>query len=190
MRKIKICGIKDPNTAYFAAMNGADYIGIIQHPASKRFVNVSLGKEIARAAIEGGARPVAVFVDMAEGEIIERCEAMEISLVQLYQPKMILPDSFEKILVNERDLPLRNGRDFLLLDHPQRGTGQTLDWKKLKPPKGAAWFLAGGLTPHNVQNALTLLNPSGVDVCSGVEKEGKKDTSLIEEFISKVRNYD
>lgn len=49
------------------------------------------------------------------------------------------------------------------------------------------WFLSGGLKPGNVDTALTLLHPNGVDVSSGVEKIlGKKDISLIEEFIFRV----
>ena len=190
MRKIKICGVKDPQTAYFAALCGADYIGLIQHPASKRYVNVSLGKEIAQAAAEGGARPVAIFVDSSAEEIIQLSQELGITLVQLYRPEIILPDLFEKIIVNRPDLPRRNGRDFLLLDHLEGGLGLQLDWEKIIAPRDAFWFLAGGLTAQNVQTALNQLNPSGVDVSSGVEKEGKKDASLIEEFIAKVRSYD
>ena len=83
--------------------------------------------------------------------------------------------------------------DRLLLDayHPQLlgGTGETIDWAMLQAfqPR-IPWFLAGGLTPGNVAEALTQLQPRGVDVSSGVERSpGDKDLELVQAFIQAVR---
>ena len=67
--------------------------------------------------------------------------------------------------------------------HPQQlgGTGQTLDWQSLQqfnPP--CSWFLAGGLTPNNIQDALQQLKPDGIDLSSGVERSpGDKDLAKV-----------
>jgi phosphoribosylanthranilate isomerase len=186
MRKVKICGIKDPETAFFSAQCGADLIGIIQHPPSPRYVDLSLAKEIAHAAKEGGARAVAVFVNMREEEIVRRCEEIGCTMVQLYA-QTDLPEQFDKIIVNDLHFPLREGRDFLLLDHAEGGKGVPLDWKNLAVPHKAPWFLAGGLDVHNIEEALALCDPVGVDISSGVERAGQKNLHLIEEFVVKAR---
>ena len=75
--------------------------------------------------------------------------------------------------------------DSLLLDayHPQQlgGTGQTLDWQALRSFEPAIpWFLAGGLTPDNITQALTQLHPQGIDLSSGVERSpGDKDLDKV-----------
>jgi phosphoribosylanthranilate isomerase len=86
--------------------------------------------------------------------------------------------------------------DTLLLDayHPQMlgGTGKTLNWETLAefhPP--LPWFLAGGLTPENIGEALTRLHPDGIDLSSGVERSpGDKDLDqvalLFEQITAKI----
>jgi len=76
--------------------------------------------------------------------------------------------------------------DFLLFDtlSQQRGaTGQTFDWTVLENVCDRPYFLAGGLTPNNVSDAIALLSPFCVDVSSGVETNGYKDISKIHEFV-------
>jgi len=72
------------------------------------------------------------------------------------------------------------------------GTGKVLDWKLVKRLRRVAnipFFLAGGLTPHNVQVAVKEINPYGVDVITGVEKlPGKKDPEKVKLFIKAVKN--
>jgi len=72
------------------------------------------------------------------------------------------------------------------------GTGKVLDWelaKRLKKITDIPFFLAGGLTPHNVQVAIKEVNPYGVDVITGVEKiPGKKDPEKVKLFIKAVKN--
>ncbi len=76
------------------------------------------------------------------------------------------------------------------------GTGLTLDWeslKKFKPDR--PWLLAGGLTPDNIQSALSLIQPDGVDLSSGVERSpGDKDLEkvklLFEQLQSMITDHD
>lgn len=69
------------------------------------------------------------------------------------------------------------------------GSGRTFDWQAAQKAvkSGYKIILAGGLTPANVQQAIQVVAPHGVDVSSGVERSGRKDLMLIAEFIRKVR---
>jgi phosphoribosylanthranilate isomerase len=73
------------------------------------------------------------------------------------------------------------------------GTGQTFDWERVQPWAGiinsiSKLIVAGGLHPGNVQEAIHLLHPWGVDVSSGVEREpGKKDPRKVRAFVKAVR---
>lgn len=183
---IKICGIKDPEMALFTAQAGADFIGIMQYPKSKRYVSSELGREIALAAKEGGARPVAVFVDASVEEIIDSCEKIGITMVQTYGKNILLPTILDRIYTNSPDVYLREDRDLLLFDYSE-GTGIAFDWDAFKPPIGRNWILGGGLNPQNVSRAIKKLSPMGVDVSTGVEVNGMKDKELIQEFIKQVR---
>ena len=82
--------------------------------------------------------------------------------------------------------------DTLLLDayHPQMlgGTGETIDWQDLKDCKPSLpWVLAGGLTPDNVTEALSRLQPDGIDLSSGVERSpGDKDLDKVAELFKAI----
>ncbi len=84
MPLIKICGIKDPKTARFAAECGADYIGIVFAKASKRCVRFEDAAAIATAAKAAGAKPVGIFVDQTADEIERIADQTGISIVQTY----------------------------------------------------------------------------------------------------------
>ena len=75
--------------------------------------------------------------------------------------------------------------DFVMLDSGY-GTGETFDWAKIKQVK-RAYFLAGGLSPENVEEAVRELAPFAVDVSSGVESGGVKSRELIRRFIETVK---
>jgi phosphoribosylanthranilate isomerase len=83
--------------------------------------------------------------------------------------------------------------DALLLDayDPQMagGTGRTLDWQMLRDfAPNCDWWLAGGLSPDNVEQAIALVSPSGLDVSSGVERSaGDKDLDKVQKFVAIAR---
>ena len=85
--------------------------------------------------------------------------------------------------------------DALLLDayDPQMagGTGKTLDWQMLRDfAPNCDWWLAGGLSPDNVEQAIALVSPSGLDVSSGVERSaGDKDLDKVQKFVAIARRY-
>jgi phosphoribosylanthranilate isomerase len=201
---IKICGIRDPHMATQAVTLGANFIGILFHSNSPRFVTLDNAAEISSATVASGAIPVAVFVNHSATEMRHICDATHIRTVQLHGPKakadhVFLPADYQRIYVQSVTQPgeiisepglafLHPERDFMLIDHKDPGKGNTFDWLNFKFDLPFRWFLAGGLSPNNVNSAIKKLNPNGVDVSSGVERTpGKKDPILIESFIKTAR---
>jgi phosphoribosylanthranilate isomerase len=203
---IKICGVRDPHIATFAAKAGADFIGIIFHPTSKRYVELEQAIEIAAAAKQAGAKPVAIFVDTNAEMILKICQATQINIVQLHgqisrQQHHLLPPNIKRIYVrtvaadgqiqNDKEggeIYLDHNRDYLLFDNIQEGSGKTFNWSNFSYTGNLPWFFSGGLTADNVKMAIQLFDPSVVDVSSGVEKApGEKDENLIYQFINAVK---
>jgi phosphoribosylanthranilate isomerase len=184
---IKICGVRDPEIAAFAAHNGAHYVGMILSPGFRRSVTLARAKQIAEAARKGGAIPVGVFV-AANSLIIESsCHYLGIELVQAYQLSSGLPDHLKRIFINEPEASLRADCDFLLMESNKPGSGEKIDESSFSPPLVKPWFIAGGLSPKNVKETILRYHPDGVDVSSGVEKDGIKDRLLILQFIEEVK---
>jgi tryptophan synthase beta chain/phosphoribosylanthranilate isomerase len=203
---IKICGITDPDTAAQAAKLGANYIGLMFYKNSKRYVTLEQAQAIVPAIKNNGAEPVAVFVDANADVMLAICQTAGISIVQLQGDisrgeHPLLPTSFKRIFVcdvsqtgqaiisNEAAFnALDKTRDFLMFDSSKPGTGTAFSWNNFAHQHAFPWFLAGGLNPNNVSEALEQLNPDGVDVSSGVENQNaRKDIRLIENFITAVR---
>jgi phosphoribosylanthranilate isomerase len=196
---IKICGIKQPVMAYAAAKAGADFIGLMFAPGSKRLVSIAAAIDIAAATREGGATPVGVFTNHAAEQMLDICRQTKIDWVQLHgdtarNEQHLLPEGIHRIYVcslvedseaNTIETPLlKHDRDYLLFDTTTPGVGKKIDWQRFSYTGTMRWFLAGGLAPNNVAEAVQLLQPGGVDVSSGVEDgDGEKSLSLIEAFI-------
>ncbi len=180
---IKICGFKDPETAFFAAKNGADFVGMVLTPGYERSVTVEEAKLIARAVKEGGSVPVAAFVTEAACDVERICAEIGVTTVQHYKAALELSVHLHRFYVNQPLTALRTG-DYLLMENkPNLIPGAFVR------PDEKPFFIAGGLTPANVQEMIAQFQPSGVDVSSGVEKGGRKNKELILEFIEKARSY-
>lgn len=76
--------------------------------------------------------------------------------------------------------------DLILLDNGAGGTGTVFDWSLLRHIK-RPYFLAGGLGPHNLTEAIKTVHPWGVDMSSGVETDGAKDKEKILAAVAAVR---
>jgi phosphoribosylanthranilate isomerase len=199
---IKICGIKDVNTAVKAAHAGVNYIGIIFHQGSPRSVTMVEAQLIAQAARNAGALPVAVFTNQSAADMQYICAECEINIVQLHGETVraqhhLLPLAYQRIYVMHPSLAgelsaeagfkyLDSERDFILIDHRESGQGKRIE--NIKYQLDFRWFLAGGLNAVNVTNAIAEFQPDGVDAASGVESSrGNKDIILIQQFVSTVR---
>ncbi|MEM1444927.1 MAG: phosphoribosylanthranilate isomerase [Planctomycetota bacterium] len=212
---IKICGIRDPETALHAAYCGADYVGLNFVPASPRFIERDAATDIAAELYKHAeaCRVVGLFVDVPNAEVLETAQSVGLDVVQLHGRETVEaaadlrqslppPTRLWKAIPydNEQIDAWRNAADIdaLLIDAPHvageltGGTGRTLDWDALRsldrtglPPI----MLAGGLTPDNVAEAIRVAGPWGVDVSSGVESSrGVKDLQKIKAFCDAARN--
>ena len=185
---IKICGLKDPETAAFAAKEGADFVGMILSEGFSRSVSLERAKTIVEAVKDNGATPVGVFVAESRAKISAVCAMLGIQMVQDYDLSDPLPEHLRRIYINEPKVALRSHCDLLLMETEKPGTGAMLDFENFTPPEVQPWLIAGGLTPDNVKQAVLRFRPRGVDVSSGVEKEGTKNGELILKFIHEVRS--
>ena len=81
---VKVCGIVSVEDARAAIENGANFIGMILWPKSKRSVSRDVARVVAKYCVENGATPVAVFVDETAEEITEICDAIGCDHAQLH----------------------------------------------------------------------------------------------------------
>jgi phosphoribosylanthranilate isomerase len=206
--RVKICGITQPQQGQTIAALGADALGFICVPRSPRYVTPDRICEIIDALSMVCDR-VGVFMDADLEQMIQIVKQTGLNHVQLHGSESVedcdrlrqtLPDvklikAFRIRSRSDLDRTQAYQNDWLLLDayHPEMGggTGQVLDWQALQAfrPK-LPWFLAGGLTPDNVQRALTLLQPDGIDLSSGVEQSpGHKDLEKVTHLLEQVRPW-
>ncbi|CAA7395973.1 unnamed protein product [Spirodela intermedia] len=204
---VKMCGITSARDAAMAANAGANLIGMILWPNSKRSVPLTTAKEISRVARDNGAEPVGVFVDDNLDAILRAAETSEIEFVQLHGdgsraalPMLlslkkriiyVLHANDDGQLLNDVGEEESSQVDWLLVDSAKGGSGKGFDWKRFRVPSVRSkqgWLLAGGLRPENVSEAISTLGPDGVDVSSGIcAPDGlRKDPTRISSFMSSV----
>lgn len=207
MTKIKICGFRDPEMVTFAAEQGAEYIGIIFAPKSRRVVSLKAAKAIIQAARKAGAEPVGVFKDQSAKDIAAICETLDLKIAQLHgeiscREQAQLPlhlTRFYGMRVDPKGNTLKENhqgvqgldpsRDMIFYDGMNPGSGEAFDWDHFHPNRSFHFFLAGGLNPDNVSQAIENKQPTGVDVASGIEdpKTGNQDPTRIASFIKRVK---
>ena len=200
--RVKICGITNVADALAAAEAGADMIGLMFYDGSPRHISLATAVEISRALPPFVLR-VGVFVNPDEALVTRAIAECGLSLLQFHGDE---PSEFctqfglmslkaIRVQASESLQTLANYHtDAFLLDaHSQAGlggTGEKFNWDlAIEAQKfGKPIFLAGGLTPENVADAVKKVNPFAVDVSSGVESApGKKDVAKVRAFIQAVR---
>jgi phosphoribosylanthranilate isomerase len=200
--KVKICGLTSVADALVAAEAGADMIGLMFYEGSPRHVTVAQATEIARA-LSPFVLKVGVFVNPEEAQVLEAIAACGLNLLQFHGDE---PSEFctQFGLMSVKALRVQNAdslaalenyaTDAFLLDAHSKsglgGTGEKFNWDLAVAAQkfGKPIFLAGGLTPENVADAVKKVNPFAVDVSSGVESApGKKDAAKVRAFIAAVR---
>jgi phosphoribosylanthranilate isomerase len=182
---VKICGIREASVAEAAVKAGADYLGLVFWPQSSRRI---VPGEARRLVATVPARWVAVFKDADWAEIAEVLQEVPVIGVQCHGS--CPPGWIEAVhglgLLAIATHQEEQGADIWLFDGPQAGSGRPWDWQL--PRDGRTYWLAGGLTPDNVARVVRRLRPDGVDVSSGVERNGRKDPALIARFIEEAKS--
>jgi phosphoribosylanthranilate isomerase len=198
---IKICGVTSVAEAEMVAAAGADAIGLNFVPSSKRRVSAQTAIEIVRA-VGGRVEWVGVFANQPAEELQRLAEEVGLDRLQLHGGE--LPDALEtlgqraykalRVAVSEDLLAaVEFPGDRLLLDSKVvgelGGTGHAFDWRLAERlARQRPLVVAGGLTEHNVADAVRALRPLGVDTASGVEKSpGVKDPQRTALFIERAR---
>jgi len=200
--KIKICGITNAEDALLAANAGADALGFVFSPASPRYVALEFAEAIARK-IPAHVMRVGVFVDAPADEVMEAISRCGLAAAQFHgsEPPEYCGQfgvmTMKAFRVRDEASLAGAGAyavDAFLLDSfvpgQPGGTGASFNWKLAAEAKifGKPVFLAGGLTPENVAEAIRTAQPFGVDVSSGVERlPGKKDADKVRRFIAAAR---
>jgi phosphoribosylanthranilate isomerase len=199
---VKICGITHISDARSAVEYGADALGFIFYPKSKRYVSPEKVKEMIRKLPCEVIR-VGVFVNQEIGEVKEIAKFCDLNLIQLHGDESaqycshFLSTSLIKAVspqTEEDTLPFRNYPvRAILVDASQPGsyggTGKKSDWRlAIKIKETHSLILAGGLNAGNIREALAFVRPQAVDINSGVEiSPGKKDPEKMREIIEIVR---
>ena len=200
--KVKICGITNYEDAAAAMDMGADLLGFNFYPKSPRFVPPEKVMEIINK-LPGFIDVAGVFVNATLEQIRETISQCQLDWVQLHGDES--PEFCQSLLsVNVRTMKAIRVKDqtdiekadsfftdAILLDafHPEKygGTGLTFDWN-IVGHIGKRIFLAGGINPDNVAEAVEL-GVYGIDVCSGIEAEpGKKDHKKMKKLFENIRH--
>ena len=200
--RVKICGVTNVADALAAAEAGADMIGLMFYEQSPRCITLQTAVEISRALPPFVLR-VGVFVNVAEDLIVRAIGECGLNLLQFHGDE---PSDFctqfgvmcmKALRVRDAESlkTLKNFHiDAFLLDAHSKsglgGTGEKFNWDLAVAAQkfGKPIFLAGGLTPENVADAVKKVRPFAVDVSSGVESApGKKDAAKVRAFIAAVK---
>lgn len=205
MTRVKICGNTNYEHARLAADLGADYLGFIFAPASKRMITLETAEEILEKLTDF-ENTVGVFCNQPKKDVERIAERLRLKFLQFHGEETALYcDSFlqkgyeiiktfhVKDAMSLKRIDEYNVSAFLFDTFSQSekgGTGIPFDWSVIedKPYVHDKLFLAGGLNPLNVAQAIEKVRPFAVDVASGVESSpGTKDPRLLRAFIENVK---
>jgi len=200
MTRIKFCGLRRPEDITFVNEIGADFAGFIMSPRFWRFVEPEMVMKL-RQNLNSNTKVVGVFVDEEVSYVAAVINDGIIDIAQLHgseseeyikelrnltDNKAVITKVF--LIKSDDDInkAKESGADYVLLDSGVGGTGETFDWRLIKDI-GRDYFLAGGLNPDNVTDAVKRFNPYAVDVSSGVETDKIKDFEKMKLFAQGVK---
>ena len=205
----KICGIQNEDTLLCCEKNKVDFFGMIFYPKSPRNIEITKASKLQKISEKLNINGVGVFVNKNFVELEEIIHKINLKFVQLHGTedeayiKKIKKFGVKIIktisIANTNDLDKINNfksADYILFDYKPikgelpGGNAKSFDWNILKSLKlNKPWFLSGGINKNNIQKILVDINPFGIDLSSGVEKElGIKDNEIINNFIGKLKN--
>ena len=211
MTLAKICGLTTPETLDAALAGGAAYVGAVVFPKSPRHLEPLHAATLFERA-RGRAKVVAVTVDADDALLTGIALILKPDLIQLHGAETPARAEQARTLTGAgiiKALPIRVHEDFAeaeawepFVDHlmfdakPPEGSdlpggvGARFDWTLLADRAfRRPWFVAGGLSPENVGDAIRISGAPAVDVSSGVETSpGVKDPALIAAFLEAARS--
>ncbi|MBT6120094.1 phosphoribosylanthranilate isomerase [bacterium] len=198
--KIKICGITSLEDALDAISLGVHAIGFIFYKHSSRYITPEKAEEIV-LNLPPFVHTVGVFVNHEKEEVHDIVKRCKLDVVQLHgnESPSFCMDMTRRVIkaipVSELDdlnqiIKYQGLVSGILLDTKDRdrygGTGRSFDWGIALKAKefDMPLILAGGVNISNIQRAIRLISPYGIDISSGVElSPGKKDYNKMKEFL-------
>ena len=205
----KICGLSTPETIDAAVAGGARWVGFVTYPRSPRHVASNDVLKALGARVPKSVGRVGLFVDPDDALLDERLATGAIDMLQLQGSET--PERVAAIKARTGKLVMKainvaeagdvergiaayaNVADRLMFDAAQGilpgGNARAFDWTILSGRSvPLPWFLAGGLTPDNVAEAVRVTGARTVDISSGVESSrGVKSIDLIRAFLDRVK---
>jgi len=203
--RVKICGITNVADGLAAAEAGADMIGLMFYESSPRHITLARAAEISRALPLFLMR-VGVFVNAPADFVLRAIGECNLTMLQFHGDET--SDFCTQFgLMNIKAIRVRDAgslaqienyqTDAFLLDAHSKnglgGTGEKFNWDLAVEAQkfGKPIFLAGGLTPETVADAVRMVHPFGVDVSSGVESApGIKDHAKVKAFITAAKSVE
>ena len=197
MTKIKFCGLKRKADIEAANALMPDFIGFVFAKDSRRYISPE-NAAVLKSRLSPEITAVGVFVNERPESIASLLNDGVIDLVQLHGDEdeayiSRLKDltgkpvikAFRITSASEAIKASASSADMILLDSGT-GSGRTFNWQLIKEIR-RPYFLAGGLDPINVSDAVRLLYPWAVDVSSSIETNGLKDIEKMAAFAAAVR---
>ena len=202
--KIKICGITNISDARLAVELGADLLGFNFYESSPRYINPLTAADIIQQ-LPSKVVNVGLFVTAGAESIAQVLQTCPLEMIQLHGDEnnhdclaaaKLGPKIIKALRIRRKedlDLMSRFEVKSILLDafHPDLygGSGQKFDWSWIKQNQDKNIYLAGGITPENISEALSA-GTYGVDLCSGVEsKPGVKDPEKLIKLFDNIHKY-
>lgn len=203
--RVKICGITNVADGLAAAEAGADMIGLMFYESSPRHITLARAAEISRALPPFLMR-VGVFVNAPADFVLRAISECNLTMLQFHGDET--SDFCTQFgLMNMKAIRVRDAGSLVQLENYQTdaflldahsknglgGTGEKFNWELAVEAQkfGKPIFLAGGLTPENVADAVRKVHPFGVDVSSGVESApGIKDHAKVKAFITAAKSVE
>ncbi len=210
MTRVKLCGMRRPEDILAVNVLKPEYIGFVFAKKSRRYVSKEQAK-VLKELLDPAVKAVGVFVNEPVENVADLLNEGVIDMAQLHgaedeeyicRLKELIGRDNENALGKSEDERIikaiqvkseidvktgeKSGADFVLFD-AGAGDGKVFNCKLLENVK-RPYFLAGGLGPENVKDAVMRLRPFGVDVSSGIETDGIKDALKMEKFIAEVRS--
>jgi phosphoribosylanthranilate isomerase len=203
MTYVKICGITNMEDAAAAVAAGADVLGFNFYKPSPRYITPQHAREIVQR-FPSVVLKVGVFVNEELADVQTIMRAAGLGALQLHGDEspeyctkfpgwyviktFAVNDTFDVQAAETYDV------DAIMLDtkhnHLRGGTGRVFDWSVARQAALTIpeLYLAGGLSPENVENAIKTVRPYAVDACSSLEdRPGKKNAERMREFVNAVR---
>lgn len=202
--KIKFCGIRRLEDVAAVNLCQPDYMGMILSGGFRRSISQKQAQRLVQEKSDAIAA-VGVFVNESSETICRMAEQLHLQVIQLHgnesaeqiqtlQQKTGLPvwKALRIGTLEELEAARTNPADCLILEGKTGagigGTGVCADWELLaRHSWNRSFFLAGGLQPENVLEAIATVSPTGVDFSSGIEEDGVKSLRRMKQLMTLIR---